>query len=305
MNGNNMSNVTSESESTNSEWFPTRPPHVKDHQYHRINNFLKINPSLKKSTRQVLVEAPIAIVTADATTVPLETNTVRFIDTMGLAKEYSPKAAFGAVSAEYFLSRGYRVIYIHREDSIYFPFTKAFQRILEVNRMNDPEFFKNSFRYHNLPDLQIPVPENFNARYQQKCCTLIGMEGQISRKLADQNQFLSIDYRTVAEYLDLLEYLLKLSKYFGPSMIFYLSATVSNYYIPPLEVRKDLIFIFSSFNLLCFLLFSGEHSQNSVRYDSRPPPQEDTQSSLLPHPRTRSLHLCGRSPAREEIQNPL
>ena len=59
-------------------------------------------------TRQ---EKPIVLITSGGTTVPLEHNTVRFVDNFSAGTR-------GATSAEYFLKNGYSVIFLHRSKSL-------------------------------------------------------------------------------------------------------------------------------------------------------------------------------------------
>ncbi len=56
----------------------------------------------------------IALVTSGGTTVPLENQTVRFIDNFSAGTR-------GATSAEYFLQAGYAVIFLHRPQHQLFP----------------------------------------------------------------------------------------------------------------------------------------------------------------------------------------
>jgi phosphopantothenate-cysteine ligase len=53
----------------------------------------------------------IVLVTSGGTTVPLEHNTVRFVDNFSAGTR-------GATSAEYFLRNGYSVIFLHRSKSL-------------------------------------------------------------------------------------------------------------------------------------------------------------------------------------------
>src|SRR6202012_3862296 len=53
----------------------------------------------------------VALVTSGGTTVPLENQTVRFIDNFSAGTR-------GATSAEYFLEAGYAVIFLHRQFSL-------------------------------------------------------------------------------------------------------------------------------------------------------------------------------------------
>ena len=69
--------------------------------------------------------SPIAFITSGGTKVPLEKNMVRFLDNFSRGER-------GASSAEIFLSKGYRVIYLYRQGSIY-PFTRTFRKYVSSN----------------------------------------------------------------------------------------------------------------------------------------------------------------------------
>jgi phosphopantothenate-cysteine ligase len=60
---------------------------------------------------------PIAVVTSGGTTVPLERNTVRFVDNFSTGTR-------GSLVAEYLLAHGYAVLYVHR-DTAARPFMRA------------------------------------------------------------------------------------------------------------------------------------------------------------------------------------
>lgn len=65
------------------------------------------------------------------TTVPLEHNTVRFVDNFSAGTR-------GAASAEYFLEHGYTVIFMHRLKSLE-PFTRHFsgQKFMDMLELHD------------------------------------------------------------------------------------------------------------------------------------------------------------------------
>lgn len=65
------------------------------------------------------------------TTVPLEHNTVRFVDNFSAGTR-------GSASAEYFLEQGYAVIFMHRQKSLE-PFTRHFtgQKLLDMLEIQD------------------------------------------------------------------------------------------------------------------------------------------------------------------------
>lgn len=65
------------------------------------------------------------------TTVPLEHNTVRFVDNFSAGTR-------GAASAEYFLEQGYAVVFMHRTKSLE-PFTRHFngQKFMDMLELHD------------------------------------------------------------------------------------------------------------------------------------------------------------------------
>jgi phosphopantothenate-cysteine ligase len=69
--------------------------------------------------------SPLACITSGGTKIPLERNMVRFIDNFSRGER-------GASSAEVFLMKGYRVIYLYRAGSI-FPFTRNFRKAISQN----------------------------------------------------------------------------------------------------------------------------------------------------------------------------
>ena len=76
-----------------------------------LDNFIHDNLGNSKS---------IAVVSSGGTSVPLEVNTVRFIENFSTGGR-------GAASAESFLSSGYCVIFLYRKGSV-MPFVQHFQR---------------------------------------------------------------------------------------------------------------------------------------------------------------------------------
>ena len=56
-------------------------------------------------------DMPLCLISSGGTTVPLEVNTVRFVDNFSAGTR-------GSASAEYFLHNGFAVIFLHREKSL-------------------------------------------------------------------------------------------------------------------------------------------------------------------------------------------
>ncbi|VVD01485.1 unnamed protein product [Leptidea sinapis] len=73
----------------------------------------------------------IVLVTSGGTTVPLEHNTVRFVDNFSAGRR-------GAASTEYFLEHGYAVIFMHRQKSLE-PFARHFSgpKLLDMLEMHE------------------------------------------------------------------------------------------------------------------------------------------------------------------------
>jgi phosphopantothenate---cysteine ligase (ATP) len=148
----------------------------------------------------------VALVTSGGTTVPLENQTVRFIDNFSAGTR-------GATSAEYFLEAGYAVIFLHRQFSL-LPYSRHYSH--STNCFLD-------FMTHD--DAGSVVVEN---EYQQQ------MAGVLSRyrKAKQENALLLLPFTTVNEYLWLLRELAMQMQPLGAKGLFYLAAAVSDFFVP-------------------------------------------------------------------------
>ena len=86
-----------------------------DDYRNRLQAFLNVEETASSSR-------PLVCITSGGTKVPLEKNMVRFVDNFSRGER-------GATSAEEFLRRGYRVIFLYRVGS-FFPFTGSFRRLV-------------------------------------------------------------------------------------------------------------------------------------------------------------------------------
>ncbi|ORY41006.1 putative phosphopantothenoylcysteine synthetase [Rhizoclosmatium globosum] len=148
----------------------------------------------------------IVLVTSGGTTVPLEAQTVRFIDNFSAGTR-------GSISTEYFLEHGYAVIFLHRQYSL-LPYSRHYSHS------------KNCFLDFMKPDgnggitvapqytpAMLQVLEKYNSVKQQGLLELVS-------------------FVDVNEYLFLLrEISCSLAKIQERAM-FYLAAAVSDFYIP-------------------------------------------------------------------------
>ena len=80
----------------------------------------------------------VVLITSGGTTVPLEQQTVRYVDNFSAGTR-------GAISAEWFLRKGYSVVFMHRTHSLQ-PFHRSFEHrfdqarildFLEIDQIND------------------------------------------------------------------------------------------------------------------------------------------------------------------------
>lgn len=150
-------------------------------------------------------EARIALVTSGGTTVPLENQTVRFIDNFSAGTR-------GATSAEYFLQNGYAVIFLHRQYSL-LPYSRHYSH--STNCFLD--FMDESSE-------GVVVREE----YQMKMKRVLE-EYHYAKK---NRLLLLLPFTTITDYLFELRSLATLLQPLGSRALFYLACAVSDFYIP-------------------------------------------------------------------------
>ena len=157
----------------------------------------------------------IVFITSGGTTVPLENQTVRFIDNFSAGTR-------GATSAEYFLEAGYAVIFLHRQFSL-LPYSRHYSH--STNCFLD--YMVES------PDGEVTV----NLDYQEKMRTVL-------RKYTDarqQNRILLLSFTTITEYLWKLREIAITMRPLGPNALFYLAAAVSDFFLPKDRIPEHKI----------------------------------------------------------------
>ena len=149
---------------------------------------------------------PVVLITSGGTTVPLENQTVRFIDNFSAGTR-------GATSAEYFLDAGYAVIFLHRQFSLlpysrhYSHSTNCFLDFLAEGQ--DGEVVAKQ----EYKDKMLQVSRKYNAAKRD-------------------NKLLLLSFTTISEYLWELKEIATLMQPLGPLGLFYLAAAVSDFFIP-------------------------------------------------------------------------
>lgn len=163
---------------------------------------------------------------------PLENQTVRFIDNFSAGTR-------GATSAEYFLSQGYAVIFLHRQFSL-LPFSRHYSHstncfldfLSEWGRIgeDDEDGGKNGGQAAT-PDVVV------KAKYRQEMLSVL----RKYRKAKEQNLLLLLPFTTVTSYLFTLRALACEMQCLGNEALFYLAAAVSDFFVPPSRMAEHKI----------------------------------------------------------------
>lgn len=164
-----------------------------------VREFVNYHMTTNPNTR-------IALVTSGGTTVPLENQTVRFIDNFSAGTR-------GATSAEYFLREGYAVIFLHRQFSL-LPYSRHYSHSTNcfLDFMEEAE------------DGHVAVRQEYQDKMRQ-----VLEEYQYAKK---HRLLLLLPFTTVTEYLFELRSLATLLQPLGGRALFYLAAAVSDFFIP-------------------------------------------------------------------------
>ncbi|BCS22824.1 phosphopantothenate--cysteine ligase CAB2 [Aspergillus puulaauensis] len=156
----------------------------------------------------------VVLVTSGGTTVPLENQTVRFIDNFSAGTR-------GATSAEYFLQQGYAVIFLHRQFSL-LPYSRHYSHSTNcfLDFMDEAAPSDSGNSDHG--------PIVVRNEYQDEMRDVL----RKYRYAKQNNLLLLIPFTTVSEYLFELRMLAKCMNPLGPNALFYLAAAVSDFFIP-------------------------------------------------------------------------
>ncbi|KAI9374085.1 DNA/pantothenate metabolism flavoprotein [Aspergillus egyptiacus] len=177
---------------------------------------LQKHESLAKAFVDYHVEANrrLVLVTSGGTTVPLENQTVRFIDNFSAGTR-------GATSAEYFLQEGYAVVFLHRQFSL-LPYSRHYSHSTNcfLDFMDEASPSASGGSDHG--------PIVVRNEYQDEMRDVL----RKYRYAKQNNLLLLLPFTTVSEYLFELRMLAKCMKPLGPNALFYLAAAVSDFFIP-------------------------------------------------------------------------
>ncbi|KAK4077520.1 uncharacterized protein Triagg1_3852 [Trichoderma aggressivum f. europaeum] len=166
-------------------------------------------------TQHAAANRRVVLVTSGGTTVPLEKNTVRFIDNFSAGTR-------GATSAEYFLSAGYAVIFLHRQFSL-LPYSRHYSHstdcLLDL--------------LHEDSDGHVAVRPDDSVRILD-----VLRKYQSARR---DNMLLLLPFVTIGDYLHELRAVARLMAPLGSSGLLYLAAAVSDFFVPPERLSEHKI----------------------------------------------------------------
>ena len=192
---------------TPADYFETNPPPKSLHSHTTLAKaFIEQHHEAKRR---------VVLITSGGTTVPLENQTVRFIDNFSAGTR-------GATSAEYSLEAGYAVIFLHRQFSL-LPYSRHYSHT--TNCFLD-------FLAEGQNGEVVAKQE-----YQEKML-------EVSRKYNDtkqNNTLLLLPFTSITEYLWELKEIAILMRPLGPSGLFYLAAAVSDFFIPKERMSEHKI----------------------------------------------------------------
>ncbi|ONH70126.1 Phosphopantothenate--cysteine ligase CAB2 [Cyberlindnera fabianii] len=158
----------------------------------------------------------VVLVTSGGTTVPLENNTVRFIDNFSAGTR-------GATSAEYFLEQGYAVVFLHREFSL-LPYSRHFSHTTNC--------FLDYMSENAETDELVIKPEYRDEMHQ------LWRKYSAAKK---NNKLLLLPFTTVNQYLFSLRALAREMDAIGTNALFYLAAAVSDFFLPESRMPEHKI----------------------------------------------------------------
>ncbi|KAI8086106.1 DNA/pantothenate metabolism flavoprotein [Halteromyces radiatus] len=181
------------------------PANLKDFET-KLEQFVDYHQ--EKKTRLVFI-------TSGGTIVPLENQTVRFIDNFSNGHR-------GACSAEYFLEAGYAVVFMHRQFSLQ-PYHRHYTHNPSIGFLD----------YLVQKDDNIQVDQQYNDKMKT---VLSNYQNAIKN-----NRLLLLDFVTLSDYLFKLKSGTRILARLQENAMYYLAAAVSDFFIPSEKMHEHKI----------------------------------------------------------------
>lgn len=153
----------------------------------------------------------VVLVTSGGTTVPLERQTVRFIDNFSAGTR-------GATSAEYFLEAGYAVVFLHRQFSL-LPYSRHYSHATDCFL----DFLDEGQGAGGNGTVVVAKPA-----FTDKMLSVL----RKYRAARRENRLLTVPFVTIGDYLHELRAIARLMHRLGPDGLLYLAAAASDFFLP-------------------------------------------------------------------------
>ncbi|KAH8549736.1 DNA/pantothenate metabolism flavoprotein [Umbelopsis sp. PMI_123] len=157
----------------------------------------------------------VVLITSGGTMVPLENQTVRFIDNFSAGTR-------GAVSAEKFLENGYAVIFMHRQFSLQ-PYSRHYT--------HSPNSFLDYMTLNEDGKIEV------DAKYASSMAENLAKYNNAR----NNNMLLLVDFVTLSDYLFQLKSFTRILDTLGRNAMYYLAAAVSDFFIPVEKMAEHKI----------------------------------------------------------------
>jgi phosphopantothenate-cysteine ligase len=169
----------------------------------------------------------VCLITSGGTTVPLEKQTVRFIDNFSAGTR-------GATSAEHFLAAGYAVVFLHREFSLT-PYARHFSHATTGSFLDFLEVLEPPSGTAGGDGGGRSVGPRPDVR--EKMANVLAAY----RRAVDGGMLLTVPFVTIGDYLHELRAISRLMAPLGPRGLLYLAAAVSDFFVPPDRMAEHKI----------------------------------------------------------------
>lgn len=238
MSSNTTDTSTSSSQVAENAYFSSNPPPKALPQHiAKAKSFIN---------QHAAVNRRVVLVTSGGTTVPLEKQTVRFIDNFSAGTR-------GATSAEYFLESGYAVIFLHRQFSL-LPYSRHYS--------HSTDCFLDFL--HENPDGSVVA----NPAHQDKMLRVLRKYNYAKQ----QNLLLMLPFVTITDYLHELRAVAQLMRPLGPNGLLYLAAAVSDFFVPESRMSEHKIQSTDATDML------KKQGPTTITKESRDQPQQEEET---------------------------
>eukprot|EP00158_Paraphelidium_tribonemae_P008666 Partr_v1_DN28646_c1_g1_i2_m49944 putative phosphopantothenate-cysteine ligase len=172
----------------------------------------------------------VVLITSGGTTVPLERNTVRFLDNFS-------QGTRGASSAEYFLRLGYAVIFMHRAHSLQ-PFARHVQQLM-LTADEKTDYTADCM----LNCLSVDTDGMIRVSTGDSNSEMVKLINEYKHYTAPSfNRLLLLSFVTVQDYLFMLRDISRvLGLRMGSRAMWYLAAAVSDFHVPHPKLAEHKI----------------------------------------------------------------